>query len=469
MDALSEAETRALDVRCRLPTSPASRTAVVRLRALPLASQALCLWNYALCDLPHLVRCAIEAVRHRARALHPSHTPAGTLFTQGISADTRGGEQGTPVLCLAAHCGSERALMVLLDGHANLALTDKQGVTAAHRAAAAGRTACLRQLLDAGASVVAGGYAGFTPLHLAAEKGHAECCSLLLAVGSDANARTANLGATPLMKAAMRKHASCVRVLLPAADLSITNMKGRTAFHVCVVIGNLECFELLLPLISDVDVRTVAGVQGAESPEPLYNETPLHLACSFGQERMVKALLHRGASRTSRDSLQCTPLHYAAQCGHLGCVRQLLGKPGAYKLTPDEVNAADVHGRTPLHYAAERGHTNLCGVLRAGGARLDAVSRSGFTPLMVAQCFQPSNTALIDFLAGRGPVHAPGTVCDECGRPEPEVLLSYCTGCLRARFCGSACAVAAWPAHRAECQRVKAAREERTRGTVTEV
>ena len=43
MDQMSEAENRALDARCRLPTSPASRTAVVRLRALPLISQAGCL------------------------------------------------------------------------------------------------------------------------------------------------------------------------------------------------------------------------------------------------------------------------------------------------------------------------------------------------------------------------------------------------------------------------------------------
>jgi hypothetical protein len=64
MDRQSEAEDRALDARCRLPTSPASRTAVVRLRTLPSDSQAGCLWNYALCDLPHLVRCALEAVRH---------------------------------------------------------------------------------------------------------------------------------------------------------------------------------------------------------------------------------------------------------------------------------------------------------------------------------------------------------------------------------------------------------------------
>jgi len=132
---------------------------------------------------------------------------------------------------------------------------------------------------------------------------------------------------------------------------------------------------------------------------------------------MVKALLHRGASRTARDSTQQTPLHAASQHGHLGCVRQLLGKPGAYKLTPAEVNAADWRGLTALHFAAKGGHTNLCGMMRAGGARLDAVTQDGRTPLMVAQQEHPSNTTLIDFLAGRGPAHPPGTfVTSAAGR-----------------------------------------------------
>jgi len=282
---------------------------------------------------------------------------------------------------------------------------------------------------------------------------------------SDANARN-DFGHTPLMTAIACTHAQCVRVLLPASDLSATNKQRRNAFHACICTGNLECFELLLPLISDVDVRTVAGVMADGSPVPFFNRTPLDEACSFEQERMVRALLDRGALRTARDNLQRTPLHYASLAGHLGCVRQLLGKPGAYKLTPAEVNAADVNGFTPLHHAAYGGHAKICGMLCAGGARLDAVTRDGRTPLMHAQHHHPSNTALIDLLAGRGPAHPPGTVCDECGRPEPEVLLSYCTGCLLSRFCGNACAVAAWPAHRAECQLIQAAREERARPKV---
>jgi len=406
------------------------------------------------------MRCVIAAPAQSSASVS---LPAGALFAQGISADTRWGESDMPVLCIAAQEGSEPALEALLDGHANLALTDNKGWTAAHQSAACGRTNCLRLLIDAGAQLEAKANGGFTPLLLAAQLGHAECCSLLLAMGSDANARN-DFGQTPLMKAFDCTQAQCAHVLLPASDLRIANTQGLNAFHDCIIAGNLECFELLLPLISDVDVRTVSGVMPDGSPTAHYNETPLHLACSFGQERMVRALLDRGALRTARDSKQRTPLHAASLHGHLGCVRQLLGKPGAYKPTPAEVNATDVNSLTPLHYAAHGGHENICGMLCAGGAWLDVVSRSGHTPLMVAQQKHPSNTALIDLLAGRGPAHPPGTVCDQCGRPESEVRLSYCTGCLRARFCGNACAVAAWPAHRAECQRVQAAREERSRG-----
>jgi len=146
------------------------------------------------------------------------------------------------------------------------------------------------------------------------------------------------------------------------------------------------------------------------------------------------------------------------------CVTQLLGKQGRYKLTPDEVNAADVDVLTPLHYAANNGHREICGVLIAAGARLDAndaFNPYGRTPLMIAQQNHPSNTILLDLLAGRGPEHPPGLVCDECGTPDAEVRLSTCTGCLVARYCGSACSAAAWPAHKAECRRVQAAREER--------
>jgi len=168
MDRLSEAETRALDARCRLPASPASRSSVAKLRALSPASQAQCFAGYAQCDLPHLVRCALDA---------------------GVSADVRCGEGDTPVLCFAVQSGSERALKALLDARANVALVDKKGWTAAHHAVCGGHAVCLRLLIDAGANRETKALGGATPLLYAAQVGQAECCSLLLAMGCDVNTR----------------------------------------------------------------------------------------------------------------------------------------------------------------------------------------------------------------------------------------------------------------------------------------
>jgi len=255
-----------------------------------------------------------------------------------------------------------------------------------------------------------------------------------------------------------------VEALLPASDLSITNERGQNAFHISISSGSdaSACFELLLPLVIDVDVRTVQGIMADGSSCQDIDWTPLHFACSFGQHNMTKALLRRGACRTARDRLQHTPLHKASLRGYMSCVALLLGKPGRYKLTPDEVNAADNGLWTPLHVAAYRGHENICGALIAAGAHLHAVDSRGATPLMLAQQKHPAKTSMLDLLAGRGPEHPPGTVCDGCGRPEAEVQLHPCSGCWSARYCSSACNVAAWPAHKAECKRMQAAREELT-------
>jgi hypothetical protein len=189
-----------------------------------------------------------------------------------------------------------------------------------------------------------------------------------------------------------------------------------------------------------------------------FNETPLHLACSFGQQAIAKSLLRKGASRTARDSKQRTPLHDACQAGHLFLVALLVGKPGRYKLTPDEVNAVTVNGCTPLHYAAFNSHIQCCGVLIAAGARLDVRDVDGSTPLMDAQHEHPANAELHALLAGGGPAQAPGTLCDHCGEPEAETKLKSCVDCLVARYCSVACANAAWRSHKTECRRITAAR-----------
>ena len=133
---------------------------------------------------------------------------------------------------------------------------------------------------------------------------------------------------------------------------------------------------------------------------------------------MLEKLLRRGASRTARDSKQAMPLHYAALTGQLSCIVLLIGHPEAYKLALADINAADTYGCTPLHYAARNGQAECCGLLMLAGARLDARDHDVDTPLMVAQHFHPSNTALHDLLAGGGPEHPPAPPATAAAAPK---------------------------------------------------
>jgi ankyrin repeat protein len=439
MEHFGEAELRALEPTLGNAASSASRRAVLQLARLPPALKENRLVLFAQWDLGNLVRCALAA---------------------GASANTRFGENDTPVLSYAAECGAARAVKALLTGGADGRLADKQGGTALHWAAQEGHTPCVSLLLEAGAPLEAKNDVGRTALALAAGKGHSEAVSLLLGRGADANTVDFCTGNTPLINCIAGMHVRCVEQLLPHSDLSITNKQGKNALHASVMTASYDCFKLLLPRMAAMDVRTGPSM---EAPTVPFNQTAAHIACAKGQHKMLEKLLRRGASRTARDSYRCTPLHYAASAGQLSCIVQLIGHPEAYKMEPVDIDVADEDGITPLHCAARFGNAKCCGLLIAAGARLDAHSRNGFTPLMLGQHQHPANTALIDLLAGRGPEHPPGTTCDRCSCPEdPASHLMPCSGCQVARYCSVACQHAAWAAHEPECGRLKAEREEST-------
>jgi ankyrin repeat protein len=502
----TEAEYRVKEALCASPNSQASLVAVAELKALPPADQAAYFRKVALWDLANLARCALAANVSADACAGENNTPvlsvaakSGSLRVLKVLLD--GGanvkladKEGWTAAHQASYSGQAKCLRILLAAGVVKEAKEIYGLTPMHLAAQEGHAECLRILLAAGAEKEAKEERGGTPLHWAAHKGHAEVVVVLLSAGCAVDARNNEqatplhfaalkghlpvvqqllerdaspnavdfLGNTPLMDAIMHKQALCVAELLQVTDLSIANMTGRTTFHVCACTGNIECFELLLPLMSDVDVRSARGVLPNGEPVPFFNCTPLHHACSFGQQAIAKALLRKGASRTARASDQRTPLHEACQNGHLFLVALLVGRPGRYKLTPDEVNAADVAGFTPLHFAAGNGHIQCCGVLIAAGALLDVRAVCGRTPLMDAQQCQPANTELHALLAGGGAAQARGTLCDHCGEPEAETKLKSCIDCLVARYCSVACANAAWRSHKSECRRITAARNARS-------
>jgi ankyrin repeat protein len=107
---------------------------------------------------------------------------------------------------------------------------------------------------------------------------------------------------------------------------------------------------------------------------------PIFQAVEIGDVDEVERLLDAEPHLLeARDEGRCdaTPLAVAADEGHVGVVRLLLGR-GA------EVKAVGRNGDTPLHDAAARGHEEVVNVLLSSGADSSIKSHDGFTALMRA-------------------------------------------------------------------------------------
>jgi ankyrin repeat protein len=302
---------------------------------------------------------------------------------------------------------------------------------------------------------------GQSLLYTAASYGSTDVLRLLLEGGADANSLD-NLGNTPLLTALSYSKISCARELIPHTDLRIFSADGLNVLHASIIANQPEIFKLLLPhFADDIDVRTIKGPPPAITGKP-FNCTPLMLACQGGYHAMVKALLAAGASRTAHNNTSFACLHYAAQNGHLACVTLLIGRPENQKMSVAEIDARDSMGRTSLFMAARCGHRYCCAALLAAGADPAAVTHDGLTALDIAKHFHPGNQELIELLECRGGGPAPH-LCAGCGASDKR--LRACSACGSASFCSAACLAEAWTTgtHKAECQRIQAENEEKTR------
>lgn len=105
--------------------------------------------------------------------------------------------------------------------------------------------------------------------------------------------------------------------------------------------------------------------------------SPLHLAAQFGHLSTAEVLIRAGISRDARTKVDRTPLHIASQEGHIEIVELLL-KNGA------DIEAKDMLKMTPLHWAVERGHTNVIEALLRHGADVNSMSKFEKTAVDIA-------------------------------------------------------------------------------------
>jgi hypothetical protein len=143
----------------------------------------------------------------------------------------------------------------------------------------------------------------------------------------------------------------------------------------------------------------------------------------------------------------------------------LIGRPDNQKMSSAEIDARANRGQTALYLAAFNGHRYCCAALLAAGADPAAAIPEGFTALDAAKHFHPGNQelTLIELLECRGGGPAP-LLCAGCGASDKR--LRACSACGSVSFCSDACMAQFWPVHKAECKRIQAANEEKTRSYI---
>ncbi|CAH0032937.1 unnamed protein product [Clonostachys rhizophaga] len=346
------------------------------------------------------------------------------LLEDGADVNAKG-DDGT-ALNVALDRGHGEILHLLLQAGADADAPNEDGDTPLHVVVRRGRGGMVRWLpehttyIGAIGSTVAD---GITLLQEGVRDGHVKIIRQLLEHGADINGM--NLDGTALRWTVSHGNYTIVQLLIKyGADLDLAGRYGGIPLQAAVHYGHGNIVQCLLENGADADL--VSKDQGSTeifywlcqnrdklANENIFNErnTPLYLAATYSDEKMVQQLLKHGAdinAISTNDNSNETALEGALAGGHIEIAQQLI-EHGANVDARSKRHGSALYqavtkgfghiveqlldlGADPsvagtLHEAVSRGHEGMIKQLIDYGADIDSYSEAHEgTPLCAAVC-----------------------------------------------------------------------------------
>jgi len=237
------------------------------------------------------------------------------LIEIGVDVDELDPVHGTAPIHVAVERGNLSAVRALVEGDADLTVTDEEGLTALHTAMSTdGQIA--RFLIESGADVNARDRDDDTPLHdlvTASEEDDCDALSIglaLIAAGADVNASN-EIGRTPLHSAVEHGQPWAVQMLLEAnCDVNALDEEGESPLHMAATneADDDNSTAVMRSLLRGPCAIDLAKPDGC---------TALHIAVHHRATDLIPLLLQAGANPDIESDMCGTPRHLAATGGLL--------------------------------------------------------------------------------------------------------------------------------------------------------
>ncbi|XP_035195163.1 85/88 kDa calcium-independent phospholipase A2 isoform X2 [Oxyura jamaicensis] len=287
---------------------------------------------------------------------HPGWSPAHVAVEIGLleafrhnrvlgCVNSTDGEDGSTPLHLACRKGDVACLLELLECHARVDVTDRNGETAFHYAVR-GHNPQIVEILGRTPTVSLDHLSreGLTPLHLACQLGKEDMVRSLLKCRASCGV-VGTLG-YPIHTALKYSHKGCAQAIL---EVDASQVRSRDPRHEATPLHwakKAEMTQLLLKYGSEVNVSSRTA------------DMALHIAVKRGRFDCAMVLLTHGANTNARGQDGNTPLHLAMKHDHLDMIKAIVVFGGDVEIpndfgeTPGLLAARSSKGYRDILYAS---------------------------------------------------------------------------------------------------------------------